>query len=214
MERSESIKNLGAALLIVQRGMEAVSKSADNPYFNSKYADLNAVIGAVKELLNTNGIVALQPGGRDSEGSYVETTLIHTASGEWLTSKTYLVDEALKDMQKLGAAITYARRYGLQSLMLMEAEDDDGETAVGRGKTSSASKGGSRSNFTSRRAAETTAALSAASAPSSAGADESVTGTTTTTESVAPSMASKGSTFTRPSAFKNGSSSSNGKGVF
>lgn len=127
MKTSESIKTIIPALLRAQKRIEGAEKNAQNPYFKSKYADLPAVIEACKSALNENDIVALQP----IQGGCVETILIHS-SGEWLSSETNIVCKAQNDPQAYGSAITYARRYGLQSFVLMPAEDDDSELAMNR----------------------------------------------------------------------------------
>lgn len=134
MYTSESLKNLGPALLKAQTLMGAAVKGSSNPYFKSKYADLGAVLEACKDLLNTNGVVILQPVNRDALGTFVETTLLHAESGEFISSVTPVVFVKEGDPQAQGSAITYARRYGLQSLLSMPAEDDDAEKAMTRTK--------------------------------------------------------------------------------
>lgn len=127
MNKSESIAKLMPALLKAQSAMGGAKKGASNPFFKSKYADLGAVLEACKDLLNENGITILQP----HAGSNVVTMLVHE-SGEYIGSETPIVCAKQNDPQALGSAITYARRYGLQSLLSMPAEDDDGESAMDR----------------------------------------------------------------------------------
>ena len=143
MKTSETIKNISEALNKAQKEMGAVKKGADNPFFKSKFADLPSVIEAVKEPLNKNGITILQPHstvvkeGIGTEGNtvihFVETVLVHE-SGEFISGETpvFLPEKKRNDPQALGSAITYARRYGLQSLLSLPAEDDDGEKAMVR----------------------------------------------------------------------------------
>lgn len=118
------------ALLAAQPSIEAALKDSKNPHFKSNYADINSVIAACKEQLNKVGIVVIQPVVTDSLGAYVETRLIHAETGQSVESRVPLVGAS--DMQKLGSAITYARRYGLQALVLLGAEDDDGNAASGK----------------------------------------------------------------------------------
>lgn len=127
MKTSESVKNIVPALLKAQKLMGGAKKGASNPYFKSKYADLGAVLEACKELLNDHGVVIMQPHSQHT----VETVLWHE-SGEFISSETPVVCAKQNDPQALGSAITYARRYGLQSLLSMPAEDDDGESAMAR----------------------------------------------------------------------------------
>lgn len=125
MKTSVSIVKIVPALLASQKKIEAVEKKADNPFFHSKYADLNSLIDACKAILNSNDILVLQP----IVDGHVETRLIHI-SGEWMSSKTRIVSKSENNPQDQGSAITYARRYGLQSMLFMSAEDDDGEKAT------------------------------------------------------------------------------------
>jgi hypothetical protein len=128
MRTSTTITALAPALLKAQKKIEGVAKKADNPFFKSKYADLPSLMEACKDIVNDNGILILQP----VIGDYVETCLIHTESGEWMRSRTRIVCKSPNDPQAYGSAITYARRYGLQSMLFMMAEDDDGEKAMDR----------------------------------------------------------------------------------
>jgi hypothetical protein len=91
---------------------------------------------ACKEKLNEKGIFVLQPVGHDEHGDYVETILMHE-SGEFISSQMRLV--ATTDAQKQGSAITYARRYALQSLLFMQSVDDDGNTASQTSRPTTAS---------------------------------------------------------------------------
>lgn len=126
MNKSEQIKTLTTALLKAQAEMKAIVKDAENPFFKSDYATLANVIDEVKMPLNDNGIVILQPVMND----IVETTLLHAESGEWISSETKIITAKPNDPQAQGSAITYARRYGLMSLLALPVEDDDGEGAT------------------------------------------------------------------------------------
>lgn len=132
MKTSESIKNLTKALLQAQSQMGAAVKGSKNPFFKSSYADLPTVMEVVKGPLNDNGILVLQPGSHRDGKNFITTTLIHGESGEWISSETEVVSSKQNDAQNFGASQTYARRFGLQSLLFIPAEDDDGNTASGR----------------------------------------------------------------------------------
>lgn len=134
MNTSESIKNIALALNKAQSELGVVVKGSDNPFYKSKYADINDVIKTVKDVLNKNGITYLQPVvTKEVAGvkvSVVETILLHT-SGEFIAGETEVVHGG-NDAQKFGAAITYSRRFGLQSIVGLPAEDDDGNFASGK----------------------------------------------------------------------------------
>jgi hypothetical protein len=132
MNRSESISKLSTALLKAQASMGNASKGASNPYFKSSYADLNAIREVVTPALNANGITVLQPTTYIEGKSFVETVLLHE-SGEFLSSLTEITVAKANDPQAAGSAISYSRRYGLQSLLSVGAVDDDGEKAMSRG---------------------------------------------------------------------------------
>jgi hypothetical protein len=101
-----------------------ISKDQTNPFFKSKYFDINALIDNVDPVLENNGLLLSQP---IINGS-VFSIIYDVETGEKLESSLLLPD--LKDPQKLGSAITYYRRYTLQSLMALAAEDDDGNGAA------------------------------------------------------------------------------------
>lgn len=131
MNRSDTIVKISEALLKAQGEMGNASKGASNPFFKSKFADLNAVREATIPVLNTNGITVLQPTNVFDGKPYVETILLHS-SGEFLTSLTEIIAPKANDPQAHGSGVSYARRYGLQSFLCIGAEDDDGEKAMGR----------------------------------------------------------------------------------
>ena len=134
MRMSDSIKNIAVALVKAQSEMGVVVKGADNPFYKSKYADINDVIKTIKEVLNNNGIAFLQPiAVKDVAGekvNLVETMLLHT-SGEYLIGEIEVILKD-KDPQKMGMSVTYSRRFGLQSMVGLPSEDDDGNTASGK----------------------------------------------------------------------------------
>lgn len=121
-------KNIAAALAAAQAQMGKALKSANNTHFKSKYADLSSVVDATMPALNANGIAVIQPMQDSETGRVVMTKFIHT-SGEVLECAIPLI-VAKNDMQGMGSAITYARRYGLMSLAGIAPEDDDGNAAV------------------------------------------------------------------------------------
>lgn len=135
MKTSESITKIASALLKAQKDMEGAKKDSNNPFFKSKYADYNSVLEACKAPLNDNGISILQPHRIDNvDGNIymvVETILLHE-SGEFISGETKVEVSKVNDPQALGSAQSYARRYGLQSLVSLPSEDDDGESAMNR----------------------------------------------------------------------------------
>lgn len=139
MIKSESLVKLAPALLAAQKNMGAALKDSKNPFFKSNYADLSSVIDAAVPTLNEQGVVALQLTHAENGRNYVRTLLVHE-SGEYLGSDTEIICSKQNDPQSYGSAITYTRRYGLQSIVTLKTEDDDGEKAMDRTKSASAPK--------------------------------------------------------------------------
>lgn len=137
MNKSDSIKELACALNKAQSEMTGAAKSKTNPFFKAKYADLKAVIEAIKTPFADNGLsyaqFPIEEGGRIG----IETILMHS-SGEWL-SNSFTVQLTKQDAQGAGSAITYCRRYGLQAVAGIPSEDDDGN-AASKANTKSAYK--------------------------------------------------------------------------
>ena len=128
MKQSESVKELATALCLAQAEMGGAVKDSKNPFFKSAYADLTSVIKVVKEPFANHGLSFIQlPTSNDSFVG-VTTMLMHK-SGEWLQSE-YMLPMTKRDPQAAGSAITYARRYALQSLAGIPAVDDDGESSM------------------------------------------------------------------------------------
>lgn len=129
MNKSDSIANLAKSLAIAQGQMGGAVKGKANPFFKSVYADLSSVVDAIRDPLSANGLSFVQvthPSERNEV--IIETVLMHE-SGEWL-SGTLAMPVSKADAQGYGSAITYAKRYGLQGLLGVPSEDDDGNAAA------------------------------------------------------------------------------------
>lgn len=100
-----------------------IVKGNDNPFFKSKYADLNTILEACEPILLKYDLILLQP----VKGTSVVTQIIDIDNGE--TIESYLDLPNIVDPQKMIAAVTYYRRASLQSLLSLQAIDDDGNTA-------------------------------------------------------------------------------------
>lgn len=125
------MKNIATALVKAQRGFAPALKTASNPHFKSRYADLAACVEAVIDSLNANGIALLQPTHECESGILVETLFVHE-SGETLSGGKLHVPAAKQDPQGYGSALTYARRYSLMAACGIAPEDDDGNESVYR----------------------------------------------------------------------------------
>lgn len=133
MNQSSSIAALAAALAKAQAEMSGAAKDSANPYFKSKYADLQSVWSACRKPLTDNGLSVIQTSQPTKYGLMLVTTLAHS-SGEWIRGyMPILAKDATAQSQ--GSGITYARRYALAAICGVYQADDDAEAAVGRGFT-------------------------------------------------------------------------------
>ena len=123
-------ENIFTKLQMLQKEIGAVSKDATNPFYKSKYFDINSLIKQLQPLLEKNNLVLLQPIESDYETNteYVVTKIICPDTEKSIESRKKLSTQ--NDPQKLGSEITYYRRYTLQSLLALQAEDDDGNKAI------------------------------------------------------------------------------------
>jgi hypothetical protein len=120
---------LASAMALAFAEIEAATKSATNPHFKSKYADLGAVIDAIKPALIKHGLFFTQRCQPAEDGVSVETVL-HHSGGEKESLGTLYVPANKRDPQGFGSALTYARRYALQTAFGVPTEDDDGNAAT------------------------------------------------------------------------------------
>lgn len=128
MTTSEQVNEIAAALAKAQAGMKNAALNKVNPHFKSRYADLAGIRDAVIPALTANGIAVVQTLDDTVEGRcYVETRLLHT-SGQWIESTCPI--PVVPDMQKMGSAITYARRYSLSAICGIAADEDDDANAA------------------------------------------------------------------------------------
>ena len=115
--------NIYNKLFKLQQEIGAVSKDASNPFYKSKYFDINSLIKQLNPLLAKHKLLLVQP----IMDNMVTSRIICIDNGGSVDSSLTLPD--INDPQKLGSAITYYRRYTLASLLGLQAEDDDGNLA-------------------------------------------------------------------------------------
>jgi hypothetical protein len=129
MNMSTAVESLFPALIKAQSELKHAIKSAENPHFRSKYADLGAVWDAAKEALSSNDLAALQDAVCDENGLAVNTRIIHS-SGEWIDFASPAIPLDKRSAHGIGSALTYGRRYSLSAALGIVADlDDDGNAA-------------------------------------------------------------------------------------
>ena len=118
-------------ILKIQSEIGVLVKTETNPFFKSKYMDINGLLEQLLPLLEKYKIMVAQPLSFIGERPALRTIVIDTESGKDLfIGEVPLPD--LQDPQKMGSVITYYRRYALQSLFLLRAEDDDANSGSGK----------------------------------------------------------------------------------
>jgi hypothetical protein len=127
--------NLKTAMLEFQKLSISASKDGKNPHFKSNYATLEAVIEAVNQgnkfgLYFTQEIAYID--GFETIPIPIVRTIVHHINDDntYVSECPIILQSAsLQNPQKLGAAITYLKRYTLQSVYGLPSEDDDGNLA-------------------------------------------------------------------------------------
>lgn len=121
-------KNIWAALADAQRNFKPLVATGRNPHFKSDYATLGDIHKATRAALLSAGLVVTSAPVYADAGMAVEMTMAHTDTGETISQRCPLM-LSKQDMQGLGSAISYARRYLLLSMLDLDMDgwDDDGE---------------------------------------------------------------------------------------
>lgn len=122
-------KTLDEAIMYVQQTAPIIEKASENPFYNSKYADLVDVWKAIKPILkeaklSTSHYLQVIDGQQ-----FMVSRLTHLPSSEYRESKSIMMLDK-KTAQALGSYITYLRRYDiLMMLGVHTGDDDDGNAA-------------------------------------------------------------------------------------
>jgi hypothetical protein len=127
MPQSESITALSAALVAACGELRNPPCDRTNPAYHSRYATLASVLDTVRPVLAAHHLVVSQAVTTEQGRVCVETRILHK-SGEWLCSTASAAADA--NIQRMGGAITYLRRYTLTAMLgIVGDDDDDGESS-------------------------------------------------------------------------------------
>ena len=128
-------KAIYAALAAARAEFGRATRDGSNPHLKNRYPTLTSIVEACDQSLARHGLTYSQPVVQTSAGPALRTVLMHLETGERIESECPLLFDSsgrINPMQALGSAITYARRYGLESLLGLMRDDDDGEGAFQR----------------------------------------------------------------------------------
>ena len=120
-------QNIAQALLEFHKTNPHAYEDKRNPHFKNTYASLESVIKTVRTA-SQFGLTFTQEMDFEGDITFVRTVMMHS-SGATRVSRTKIVSKDPNDPQKQGSAISYAKRYGLQSIFGLPSDDDDGEIA-------------------------------------------------------------------------------------
>ena len=126
---TEKHKNVHVALAAAQAEMGHAKKSADNPHFKSKYADLAEVVEVAKPALTKHGLAFYHTVEMGDPLHFMVTVIVHGESATDIRCAVPLMI-GRQDMQSFKSATTYAKRIGLESLTGIAPDDDDGNAAA------------------------------------------------------------------------------------
>tara|TARA_R100001510_G_scaffold55974_1_gene60699 strand:- start:2115 stop:2672 length:558 start_codon:yes stop_codon:yes gene_type:complete len=146
-KQNKVTNTLKEAMLEFQKLAVSAKKDGKNPHFNSNYSSLESVIEAAKYgnqfgLYFTQDLTYEYVENDDHKNStvpIVRTVIHHVKDSSVLESKLpiMLSKPNMENPQKIGSAITYYKRYTLQSLYGLPSEDDDGNQVSNENKSSS-----------------------------------------------------------------------------
>jgi len=126
--QSPAVDKLFAAVSAMQSTLKGAKTNSNNPFFNSSYADLEAVWDAIRAPLALNNLCVIQTLENTETGVMIKTILGHS-SGQWISS-SLLLKPVKADPQSYGSAISYGRRYSLTAITGVYETDDDANLAT------------------------------------------------------------------------------------
>jgi len=126
------------ALTKARDEFDEIAKDKINNHFKTKYASLDSINKSTGKALAKNGL-CLTSHTAPSEDGLILTTCLWHVSGQYLD--TIVVLPKAHDMQKLGSAMTYARRYSVSALLNVSADEDDDGNAQRPSQSQSQSRG-------------------------------------------------------------------------
>lgn len=131
----ESKKTLQAQLLELRKNINNPVKNANNPFFRSKYVDLNEVLDVISKAL-PDGLSFVQPTRVTDTGVTILDLEFFTDNESKVVSSIPVIEMdggKTNRLQMYGQSLTYLRRYQLVTYLGLGAEDNDGNTPQQQG---------------------------------------------------------------------------------
>ena len=122
-EMAGKVTDLMKSLISARESLGSVlAETGQNSHFNNKFVELSHLLKHVNPILARNGLGITQ----FPTGDTLVSILFHKDTGSYIKS-VYKLILTKNDSQGQGSAITYARRYSIESMLAMAGgEDDDG----------------------------------------------------------------------------------------
>ncbi len=131
--QSPNINELATALALAQGQYDQVSVNRTNPYFQTKYADLDTIMQSVRKTLAKNNLSFIQQIRINAEGMTILHTRLMHGSGQWIESRCRIVPSK-NDDQTYGSTLTYQKRHAAMTLLGVtyseDRLDDDAEISM------------------------------------------------------------------------------------
>lgn len=125
MQTSQETTNLFKAMISAFADMQTIPK--DKQAYGYKYATLDNLIAMLRCVLPKHGLGFTQSFRRENGTATLTTRVFHN-SGEWMEDFVEISGVDLQgkanDAQKIGAAVTYYRRYTLSAIFGIASDDD------------------------------------------------------------------------------------------
>jgi len=111
-------------ILEIKKAIGKLEKTAENPFYKSKYVDINTLLDVITPELESRELLLLQPLTQVDGRPAISTLIVDAETSKTLLTGVITLPD-LQDPQKMGSAITYYRRYSIISMFSLQAEDDD-----------------------------------------------------------------------------------------
>jgi hypothetical protein len=148
MKTSEQIEKLATALAAAQgefrnppRNSSVTVQTKTGARYSFTYTSLDGIFDVIRPVMTKHGLALVQPIGKDDDGRQCCITRIIHTSGQWIETPVPLKVEG-DGNQAFGSALTYARRYGITSLLAIASDEDDDANAADGNSAEKASVSG------------------------------------------------------------------------
>lgn len=123
MQTSEKLNELIAALANARLKFSKIERTKTNPHFRSTYAPLESIMPAIDKALAEEGLVLVGDLRNREKGVVTVTTRLMHISEQFIESAID-VNYELGQLQKLGADVTYIRRYSINTMLELASDED------------------------------------------------------------------------------------------